>query len=247
VTSHLATISNNSAITQSARSLLDAFELGIVSCGNFSCHCCRHFPITEHDIRLGDVVVSTPGPAAGAVIQYDLGKVLQGRSVVRTGSLNKPPPVVLNAINRLRAEHLLGGNNILVQLNRLGDEKTNAKSLFGKPGPDNDRLFEAEYAHPLDPNTCELCDATRLMKRTVREQDAPVIHYGSIASGNRVMKDAVERDKLREQYEVLCFEMEAAGLMDNFPCLVVRVYAIMSTLTRTKCGKVMLHLRLQRT
>jgi nucleoside phosphorylase len=179
-------------------------------------------PSTEHDIRLGDVVVSTPGPAAGAVIQYDLGKLLQGRSLVRTGSLNKPPPVILNAMNRLRAEHLLGGNNILVQLSRLGDGKTNAKALFGKPGPENDRLFEAEYAHPMDANTCDLCDTARLMKRMVREQDTPVIHYGSIASGNRVMKDAIERDKLREQHEVLCFEMEAAGLMDNFPCLVVR-------------------------
>lgn len=37
------------------------------------------------------------------------------------------------------------------------------------------------------------------------------------------MKDAVTRDKL--SYElggVLCYEMEAAGLMNNFPCLVIR-------------------------
>jgi len=27
---------------------------------------------------------------------------------------------------------------------------------------------------------------------------------------------------LRKELDVLCFEMEAAGLMDNFPCLVVR-------------------------
>jgi nucleoside phosphorylase len=30
------------------------------------------------------------------------------------------------------------------------------------------------------------------------------------------------RDRLKEELDVLCFEMEAAGLMDSFPCLVIR-------------------------
>jgi nucleoside phosphorylase len=36
------------------------------------------------------------------------------------------------------------------------------------------------------------------------------------------MKDAEVRDRLAEEKDVLCFEMEAAGLMDQFPCLVIR-------------------------
>jgi hypothetical protein len=36
------------------------------------------------------------------------------------------------------------------------------------------------------------------------------------------MKDALIRDKLTSQKDVLCFEMEAAGLMNHFPCLVLR-------------------------
>ena len=49
------------------------------------------------------------------------------------------------------------------------------------------------------------------------------IHYGTIASGNQVMKDAAERDRVSgELGGVLCFEMEAAGLMNSFPCLVIR-------------------------
>jgi nucleoside phosphorylase len=37
------------------------------------------------------------------------------------------------------------------------------------------------------------------------------------------MKDAAERDKASSQLGgVLCFEMEAAGLMNAFPCLVIR-------------------------
>jgi nucleoside phosphorylase len=36
------------------------------------------------------------------------------------------------------------------------------------------------------------------------------------------MKDATVRDTLVEEKGVLCFEMEAAGLMNHFPCLVIR-------------------------
>jgi nucleoside phosphorylase len=36
------------------------------------------------------------------------------------------------------------------------------------------------------------------------------------------MKDATVRDKLAKESNVLCFEMAAAGLMNHFPCLVVR-------------------------
>jgi hypothetical protein len=39
-----------------------------------------------------------------------------------------------------------------------------------------------------------------------------------------VIKDAATRDQLRQELggDVLCFEMEAAGLMDTFPCIVIR-------------------------
>lgn len=37
------------------------------------------------------------------------------------------------------------------------------------------------------------------------------------------MKDGITRDGLSSELGgVLCFEMEAAGLMNNFPCLVIR-------------------------
>jgi nucleoside phosphorylase len=48
------------------------------------------------------------------------------------------------------------------------------------------------------------------------DQDDPVIHYGLIASADPLMKDATVRDRLAAEEEVLCFEMEAARLMDHF-------------------------------
>ncbi|KAI1620375.1 putative ankyrin repeat-containing protein [Exophiala viscosa] len=55
-----------------------------------------------------------------------------------------------------------------------------------------------------------------------KEDSQPEIHYGIIASGDLVVKDAGFRESLSKEYDALCVEMEAAGLMNNFPCLVVR-------------------------
>ncbi len=37
-----------------------------------------------------------------------------------------------------------------------------------------------------------------------------------------MIQDASVRDALAKEKDVLCFEMEAAGLMNHFPCLVIR-------------------------
>lgn len=53
-------------------------------------------------------------------------------------------------------------------------------------------------------------------------KEKSVVHYGLIASSDRFMKDAEVRDALSQNEGILCFEMEAAGLMDHFPCIVIR-------------------------
>jgi len=38
-----------------------------------------------------------------------------------------------------------------------------------------------------------------------------------------VVKNAAQREKLKSgDLDIMCVEMEAAGLMDSFPCLVIR-------------------------
>ena len=70
--------------------------------------------------------------------------------------------------------------------------------------------------------TCSQCNDEVKAAPLQRHADDPVIHYGLIASGNTVIKDAKFRDQLRDELGILCFEMEAAGLVNDFPCLVVR-------------------------
>ena len=64
-------------------------------------------PSEEADIRLGDVVVSTPNKAHSGVVQYDFGKATPS-GFQRAGSLNAPPRILLNAVANLRANHISG-------------------------------------------------------------------------------------------------------------------------------------------
>ena len=41
------------------------------------------------------------------MIQYDFGKTVQEGQFERTGSLNRPPDVLLNAVANLKARHLV--------------------------------------------------------------------------------------------------------------------------------------------
>ncbi|KAL2797171.1 hypothetical protein BJX66DRAFT_335355 [Aspergillus keveii] len=100
-------------------------------------------------------------------------------------------------------------------------EKSDAFEAYQYPGRNNDRLYRVDYDHEGEED-CTHCDANSIETRTPRKFDVPVVHYGLIASGNAVIKDPRYRDELRKVWNVACFEMEAAGLMDNFPCLVIR-------------------------
>jgi nucleoside phosphorylase len=173
-------------------------------------------PSEEADIRLGDVVVSKPHKVHGGVVQYDSGKATPS-GFERTGSLNTPPTVLLNAVANLRAKHMRGRGRLAEYLSKL-----DSLPGFTREAAGPDALFNAAYDHKKGAATCKECDTGYLADRELRRPDL-VVHYGTIASGNQVIRSAVERDKLSAELGgVLCFEMEAAGLMNSFPCLVIR-------------------------
>ncbi|KAI1629298.1 hypothetical protein EDD37DRAFT_616633 [Exophiala viscosa] len=178
-------------------------------------------PSKETDIRLGDIVVSSPTRRHGGVTQYDFGKRTQEGRFERTGTLNKPPEILLNAVSNLHATHLRRGYGFIGYLSTAFDKYPNMAHDFARPDVQTDILYEADYDHPRKDTDCSGCTAEKLIVRNARAKDT-VVHYGLIASGNQVMRHGATRDKLRQEEGAICFEMEAAGLMDNFPCLVVR-------------------------
>ncbi|KAF4502493.1 hypothetical protein FAGAP_1271 [Fusarium agapanthi] len=162
------------------------------------------------DIRLGDIVVGV------RVMQYDMGKTLSG-GFQRTGVPKIPDSTIRTVISNLRSRHELSGSRVPSILR----EKMGNYAAYSRPN-DPDRLFLASY-HQSDPDLpCDKCDLSKLETRKQRLSTDPVIYYGGIGSANRVMKDSTVRDEISRELDVLCFEMEAAGLMDIMPCLPIR-------------------------
>ncbi|KAL3472077.1 TPR-like protein [Aspergillus californicus] len=177
-------------------------------------------PSKDVDIRLGDVVISMPTATSGGVVQYDYGKTLRDGGFERTGSLNKPPQYLLTAISQMRSK-ITGGNTLIGEIaSEILQKHERLQERFSRP--DKDWLFQASYDHEGKSADCSKCESDQLVARTTREAKEPVIHYGLIASGNQVMKSATTRDAVARELNILCFEMEAAGLMDQLPCLVIR-------------------------
>ncbi|ETS84370.1 hypothetical protein PFICI_02395 [Pestalotiopsis fici W106-1] len=186
------------------------------------------------DIRLGDVVVSSPGSHNGGVLQYGYGKKHQDENdplrFETTGHLNQPPLSMLNAVNQLKATHRMEGHQIQRNMEEalLKRPKLKAKLRRELQRPDTatDRLYQSSIIHAEDHRTCDACgdDQATLAMRDARDpdDDDPVIHYGLIASSDSLMKDAIMRDRLSRERNVLCFEMEAAGLMNHVPCIAIR-------------------------
>ncbi|KAM0518192.1 hypothetical protein ACHAPE_004600 [Trichoderma viride] len=182
-------------------------------------------PSDRHDIRLGDVVVSAPSAGNGGVFQYDFGKTIQGKAFQHTRFLNQSPAVLRSAVASLQTKHMLDGHQLNENIESVLLIRKRLKKLFGRPKTASDMLFQSNIVHGEGECTATCAkDESNLIARCERteDDDDPAVHYGLIASANQVMKDALIRDKLSAEKDVLCFEMEAAGLMNNFPCLVIR-------------------------
>jgi nucleoside phosphorylase len=179
-------------------------------------------PSEKNNIRLGDVVMSAPQGTSGGVLEYDFGKkTLTGFE--RKGFLCPPPTEWRSVMTTMKSDHR-------TKPNRIGDFLSEMLSRYPqlaeyrRPPPEKDILFKPSYEHDRKETTCVNCDKSKAVNRPQRGVlDEPVVFYGLIASGNQVMKDAAERDKIsRDSGGAICFEMEAAGLMNDFRCIVIR-------------------------
>ncbi|KAF3183253.1 hypothetical protein TWF788_005641 [Orbilia oligospora] len=113
------------------------------------------------------------------------------------------------------------GNGIhTILADALSKEPVSGK--FARPRLDH--LYEMDYDHLDETKPCSDCDSSKLVTRAVRDerQHQSYIHYGLIASGDQVMRHGMTRDKLSREQDVLCFEMEAEGIANTLPLLVIR-------------------------
>ncbi|RGP80575.1 purine and uridine phosphorylase [Fusarium longipes] len=184
-------------------------------------------PSHKNDIRLGDVVVGTPGNGHGGVFQYDFGRSVQQQDFLSTQHLDQPPMVLQEAAKRLRAQYSTKGHQLHNAVNAVLNKYPRLQREYGRPS-DPDQLYLTSYLHTdKEDSTCpQDCgnDPSNLVARPQRTRGEldPSIHYGLIASGNTLCRDAELRDRISAERDILCFEMEAAGVVNLIPCLVIR-------------------------
>ncbi|KAF3284331.1 hypothetical protein TWF970_011549 [Orbilia oligospora] len=183
-------------------------------------------------VRLGDVVVGTPGDGYPGVVQWDMGKAVQGGGFQRTGALDNPPRSLLAALTELETAYdLNGGSKIPQYLAELEAKQPNlakkflrnesmkdiafkatashlsksdviSQTLIGEDVDDDEEEDEEEEEDQID--DCRYCDKTKIFRENNRDMR---VHFGLIASGNQVIKDAAFRTKINKE---LCKKPHAA-------------------------------------
>lgn len=98
-------------------------------------------PSKKHDIRLGDIVVSTPVDGNGGVTQYDVGKIIQDQGFKNLGYLDKPPTILLTAVARLKAQYERNGHRLDEAIDGILKQKPRLQMNFKRPEPGTDRLI----------------------------------------------------------------------------------------------------------
>ncbi|KAB8272820.1 purine and uridine phosphorylase [Aspergillus minisclerotigenes] len=111
------------------------------------------------DIQLDNTVVSIPAATSGGVIQYDYGKTFYNGCRGLTGSVNKPPRVLLTAISQIRSDAI----------------------LRNRPR----WLFNSTYEHQSRSPDCSSCDQSQLLHGGSRITNEPSMSSGSVAGTNR--------------------------------------------------------------
>ncbi|XTI89187.1 purine and uridine phosphorylase [Cenococcum geophilum] len=165
------------------------------------------------EILLGDVIIST------GIIQYDFGRQFPD------GFIKKEKP---NTEIRAHLAKLESGWD----RRRLQDKTSEYLTTADYPGAGEDRLFKPAYRHKhQNASSCATCaacqqrtdpdlgcDSEKQLPRRRLEAarlQNPMVHFGLIASGDKVIKCGEIRDAISERNG-------GAGVWDNVPCVVIK-------------------------
>ncbi|KAJ9615127.1 hypothetical protein H2200_001201 [Cladophialophora chaetospira] len=168
------------------------------------------------DIRLGDVLVGVPTKEGSGIVHYDLGKDTE-EGFLPTGRQAEPPALVRAAIGHIQLTQkrpFHAGDRLARCLSDL-QFSTDDRS-FLRPSPETDFLYATSSA--AAPSS-----TPSLVMREPRSSSEPTrVWYGNIGSGNSLMRNARRRDELRDKYDLIGLEMEAAGVANILPVGVIR-------------------------
>lgn len=129
----------------------------------------------------------------------------QGRVLAQT------EPVIRSAISRIKLDSSNETNLFLPHYEAMKNQE-HPNGTFDDPGQENNKLYRVGH------------DRVEYLVRRDRRQDSKRtrVWYGVIGRGEKLMKNAALRDQLRDGYDLIGLEMEAAGTMNRIPVDVIR-------------------------
>ncbi|KXJ85384.1 phosphorylase superfamily protein [Microdochium bolleyi] len=201
-------------------------------------------PEQDRELLLGDVVISQQ------VVQFDLGRQYPGQFVARDDvrdTLRRPNRELRSLLAAMQTEHGLekleqGAAQYLPELQMAAVAK-GRRATYRYPGAKSDRLFPPEYTHKHrsgagcechdTAHPCPLaiaascreldCDIGKILtRRRLPQREGVKVFVGNVGSGDTVMKSGTDRDRIATTHQLIAFEMEAAGLWDELPCIVLK-------------------------
>lgn len=166
------------------------------------------------DIRLGDVLVGLPEGDNAGLISYELGKetAKDGFQLLHFGRvLAVTETVVRSAIGSLQIDAPNETASFLPYYEQLKTAE-HRNGSFLDPGQENDVYHEVNNE-----------GTERRVERPPRPASKRTrVWYGPIGSGDKLMKNSRKRNELRDKYNIIGLEMEAAGTMNRIPVGVIR-------------------------
>ncbi|KAI1120729.1 zinc finger protein [Nemania abortiva] len=203
-------------------------------------------PSCSGEIYLGDLVISSQ------IIEYDFGRQYSDRFERKTSfgnSRSGPVPEIrkfLKTLDTTRRRQQM--RDELIRNMRMLREKG---IHVAYPGAERDQLYPPEFIHKHRRGICEICDgSTRGCESATREtcgslgctdaenitirygrtvepegqesEHIPNIHIGPIGCGDTVMKSATHRDRIAGRDDIIAFEMEGAGICEQFPSIIIK-------------------------
>lgn len=186
------------------------------------------------DIFLGDVIISN------SVVEYDFGKQYPDGFKRKTDvldTLGRPDQEIRGFLKALdaRRTRMEYQERIVHHLHALRE----TDGMWRHPQID-DVLFESSYVHKhyeqaspcccdgdsicegaLDTSCADIGCKDSEVRRRRSEADISM-HIGRVASADTVMKSAQHRDKITKRERAIAFEMEAAGVWDIIPCIIIK-------------------------
>jgi nucleoside phosphorylase len=186
----------------------------------------------DHPIYLGDVIIST------RLIEYDYGRQYPGMFKLKDTYLKTQNLEVRNLHRFLSTEisKLDFQARVSHHLAQLSPQRS--KPPISAP----DILYNSDYVHrhrgsslACDCSACDICEEAthqgcdklgceegQIRRRRI-ETHGPNIHFGAMASADRVLKSGIDREWLTKTHGVLGFEMEGAGLWDGIiSCTIIK-------------------------